>query len=70
MITLANCTIGQLPMVQQRLHPARERSALIFAAGCLNNTRLVIGLGSQELSTYYDGMVASGRLSSNPYWPK
>lgn len=70
-ITLANCDASQLERVRDLgLHPSRERSALIFAAGALGNERLAKGLGSQELSTFYDGQVAVGLIESNPYWPR
>jgi len=69
--TLADCDATQLEDVRRRgLHPSRERSALIFAAGALGNVRLPAGLGSQEMSTYYDGQVAAGLIEANPYWPK
>lgn len=70
MLSLANCSLHQLPMIQRRLHPARSRRELIFAAGALYNKKLRKDLGSQELSTFYDGMVATGRLERNPYWPE
>lgn len=70
-ITLANCDVHQLDEVRRRgLHETRERSALIFAAGALDNRRLAEGLGSQELSTFYDGQVAAGHIDENPYWPR
>jgi hypothetical protein len=70
-VTLANCDATQLEQVRRRgLHPSRERSALIFAAGALGNTRLQAGLGSMELCTFYDGQVAAGLIESNPYWPR
>jgi hypothetical protein len=70
-ITLANCSLNEFPKVMRRgLHPTRERSALIFAAGALNNCKLLKDLGSQERSTFYDGMVAAGHLEENPYWPR
>lgn len=69
-VTLANCDADQLEGVRRRgLHPARSRSELIFAAGALNNRRLAAGLGSLELSTFYDGQLAAGHIESNPYWP-
>jgi hypothetical protein len=70
MLTLANCNIHQLEKVARRLHPARSRRELIFAAGTLNNKNLQKGLGSQETSTFYDGLVAAGLLDKNPYWPE
>lgn len=69
-VTLANCDIHQLEDIRRRgLHPARDRSALIFAAGALDNKALAKGLGSLELSTFYDGQLAAGHIDSNPYWP-
>ena len=69
MLTLANCNIHQLERVARRLHPATNRRELIFAAGALNNKTLLKGLGSQESSEFFDGMVAAGLLPENPYWP-
>lgn len=70
-ITLANCTIHQLKDVMNRgLHPTKDRHELIFAAGALNNKNLQKDLGSQELSNFYDGMLAAGILEVNPYWPR
>lgn len=70
-ITLANCTSRQLDDVMARgLHPTTKRSELIFAAGALNNQTLKADLGSMELSTFYDGMLAAGHLEVNPYWPR
>jgi hypothetical protein len=70
-ITLANCTSEQLREVMERgLHPTRGRSELIFAAGALNNQTLKAELGSMELSTFYDGMLAAGLIDENPYWPR
>lgn len=70
-LTLANCDARQLEREVRRrgLHPTRERSALIFAAGALNNQKLAKDLGSQEMSTFYDGMLAAGLIDANPYWP-
>lgn len=67
METLATCS--DLRQVSKRLHPARTRRELIFGAGVLQNIRLLETLGSQERATFYDGMVAAGNLSENPYWP-
>jgi len=69
--TLADCRADQIEDVRRRgLHPSRDRSAMIFAAGALNNPNLAAGLGSQELSTFYDGQLAAGHIDSNPYWPR
>jgi hypothetical protein len=69
-LTLKNCRAHELELIMKRgLHPTRERRALIFAAGTLNNKRLQRELGSQELSTFYDGMLAAGHIDVNPYWP-
>jgi hypothetical protein len=65
---LGTCRLEQLGTIKKFLHPARSRSDLIFAAGALGNKNLERQLGSQELSTFYDGMVAAGRLKANPYW--
>jgi len=70
-VTLADCRADQLESVRARgLHPSRERSAMIFAAGALDNPNLAAGLGSMELSTFYDGQLAAGHIDSNPYWPR
>lgn len=70
-VTLANCDASQLEGVRLRgLHPMRDRAAMIFAAGALDNRRLAEGLGSMELSTFYDGQLAAGHIDSNPYWPQ
>lgn len=69
--TLADCRADQIEAVRKRgLHPSRERSAMIFAAGALNNPNLAAGLGAQELSTFYDGQLAAGHIDSNPYWTR
>ncbi len=69
LVTLANCDIRQLEDVRRLgLHPSRERAAMIFADGALNNKRLAASLGSQELSTFYDGQIAAGHIDSNPYF--
>lgn len=69
-ITLANCNMRQLEGVRDRgLHSSRERREMIFAAGALNNKKLAAELGSMELSTFYDGMLAAGHIEENPYWP-
>jgi hypothetical protein len=70
-ITLKNCTSAQLKDVMARgLHPVTERRTLIFTAGALGNKKLQKELGSAELSTFYDGMLAAGLIDSNPYWPR
>jgi hypothetical protein len=70
-ITLANCTKAQLEDVRKRgLHPTVKRHELIFAAGALNNEALRKDLGSMELCTFYDGMLAAGLIDENPYWPR
>ena len=70
-LTLANCSVHDLRKIMDRgLHPTRERSELIFAAGALDNQKLRKDLGSLELATFYDGMVAAGHLDENPYWPR
>lgn len=68
-LNLASCTLEQLSNLKKSLHPARDRRELIFAAGALNNKTLQAELGSNELATFYDGKVAAGHLSENPYWP-
>lgn len=70
MLTLANCDSRGLTDIVKFQHPARKRQTLIFAAGALGNKNLEQDLGSAELSTFYDGMVAAGLLDKNPYWPE
>lgn len=67
--TLANCSSAELMKLKAHQHFARTRGEMIYAAGALNNHRLRRELGSMELSTFYDGMVAAGHLDQNPYWP-
>lgn len=68
-ITLANCTAKQMKMLKDKLHPVTDRRTLIFAAGALNNQRLLADLGSQESAQWQDGAVAAGHLPHNTYWP-
>lgn len=71
-VTLRNCSSQQLTSIAAALgmHPVRSRSELILIAGALGNRKLQKELGSMELSTFYDGMVAAGKLDGNPYWPR
>jgi hypothetical protein len=69
--TLANCNKAELREIQSQLHPATDRRLLIFAAGALGNKRLENDrdFGSMERSIFYDGQVAAGLITANPYWP-
>lgn len=69
-VTLANCNSDQLETIRRRLHPAKQRRELIFAAGALNNLKLLDELGSMERANFYDGQVAAGHIEHNPYWPQ
>lgn len=71
--SIKNCKADQLMALAGALHYPGDRDAtrraLVFAAGVVNNTKLLKDLGSQESSGWYEGRRAADPEFSNPYWP-
>ena len=69
---LATCRQDGLRELTERAHyggdPSEIRRALIFAAGAINNRKLLAELGSQESATWHEGRRMADPNYVNPYW--
>lgn len=67
-INLATCSNAALHAYVQARHPYVERGELIFAAGALDNQRLLKELGSYEASRWMEGRRAADPTYNNVYY--
>ena len=67
-IDLATCCAAKLHEYAKTRDGYAERRELIFAAGALNNIKLLKGLGSFEQSRWNEGRRATDPTHENPYY--
>jgi hypothetical protein len=70
--SIANCRKDGLRDLAERVHyggdDMEKRRALIFAAGAMNNRKLLGELGSQESANWHEGRRMADPAYVNPYW--
>jgi hypothetical protein len=69
--SISSCRGEGLRQLTERIHfgdRSDGRRALIFAAGALNNRKLLAELGSQESANWHEGRRMADPAYVNPYW--
>lgn len=72
--SIKSCGNAGLHKLTSQLAASQEghmhmRRLLVFAAGAVNNCKLLKQLGSMEASMWHEGRRSVDPTYSNPYWP-